>query len=55
MYYLMGQIFKKLGDKHKSMIHFSWAYDLDPKGSTIIKEAIEMNQYDDAESSILAE
>lgn len=46
----MGQIYKKMGDRQKAMIHFTWAYDLDPKGSTIIKEAMGNNdRFDDSE------
>ncbi len=55
VYYLLGQIFRKLGNKHKAMIHFSWAYDLDPNGSSIVKESIDMNQFDEGLDGILTE
>lgn len=36
------QVHKKLGNAHLSMLNFSWATDLDPKGSNNhIKEAID--------------
>jgi anaphase-promoting complex subunit 3 len=56
VFFLMGQVYKKLGDRQKAMVHFTWAYDLDPKGSNLIKEAIDMNQpqfgEDEMDSSI---
>lgn len=36
------QIHKKLGHTHLALMHFSWAMDLDPKGThTQIKESID--------------
>ena len=55
VYYLIGQVYKKMGMKQKAMIHFTWAYDLDPKGSTIIKEAIDSSHLESAEDEIHAE
>uniref|UniRef100_A0A1L8DX40 Cell division cycle protein 27 homolog n=3 Tax=Nyssomyia neivai TaxID=330878 RepID=A0A1L8DX40_9DIPT len=33
VYYLIGKIHKKLGNKDLALMHFSWATDLDPKGA----------------------
>lgn len=38
----MFQVHKRLGNAHLSMLNFSWATDLDPKGANNhIKEAID--------------
>ncbi|EEB14099.1 cell division cycle, putative [Pediculus humanus corporis] len=42
VYYLIGKLHKKLGNTHLALMHFSWAMDLDPKGThTQIKESID--------------
>lgn len=42
VYYLIGNIHKKLGNTDLALQHFSWATDLDPKGaSSQIKEAFD--------------
>lgn len=42
VYYLTGKVHKKLGNSHLSLMHFSWATDLDPKGANSqIKDAID--------------
>ncbi|XP_039284697.1 cell division cycle protein 27 homolog [Nilaparvata lugens] len=42
VYYLTGKVYKKLGQTHLALMHFSWATDLDPKGANSqIKEAID--------------
>lgn len=42
------QVHKKLGNAHASMLNFSWATDLDPKGANNhIKEAIDRRYIND--------
>jgi len=42
VYFLIGKVHKRLGNAHLSMLNFSWATDLDPKGANNhIKEAID--------------
>ncbi|XP_035661113.1 cell division cycle protein 27 homolog [Branchiostoma floridae] len=42
VYFLMGKVYKKLGQTHLALMNFSWAMDLDPKGANNqIKEAID--------------
>lgn len=57
VYYLIGNIHKKLGNTDLALQHFSWATDLDPKGaSSQIKEAFDpagtagANNFSDMES-----
>lgn len=41
VYFLIGKIHRKLGNTHLALINFSWAMDLDPKGTNNhIKETI---------------
>lgn len=41
VYFLMGKVHKKLGNTHLALTNFSWAMDLDPKGTNNhIKETI---------------
>ncbi|XP_070569876.1 cell division cycle protein 27 homolog [Ptychodera flava] len=42
VYFLLGKVYKKLGQTHVALMNFSWAMDLDPKGTNNqIKEAID--------------
>ncbi|KAJ8251804.1 hypothetical protein GJAV_G00225610 [Gymnothorax javanicus] len=42
VYFLIGKVYKKLGQTHLALMNFSWAMDLDPKGvNNQIKEAID--------------
>ncbi|XP_060584098.1 cell division cycle protein 27 homolog [Ruditapes philippinarum] len=42
IYFLLGKVHKKLGNTDLSLMNFSWAMDLDPKGlNNHIKESIE--------------
>eukprot|EP00051_Salpingoeca_urceolata_P021552 m.339681 g.339681 ORF g.339681 m.339681 type:complete len:718 (-) comp19820_c0_seq7:2428-4581(-) len=48
VYFLTGKVYKKMGQHDQALIHFSWAMDLDPKGSTnLIKDAIDQHQVED--------
>eukprot|EP00040_Diaphanoeca_grandis_P018687 m.98309 g.98309 ORF g.98309 m.98309 type:complete len:737 (-) comp27050_c1_seq1:33-2243(-) len=48
VYFLMGKIYRKIGEHDTAMMHLSWAIDLDPKGSNnLLKEAIDNHQPDD--------
>ncbi|KAF6041218.1 CDC27 [Bugula neritina] len=50
VYFLIGKVHKKLGNAHLSMLNFSWATDLDPKGANNhIKEAIDRRYVTDEE------
>jgi anaphase-promoting complex subunit 3 len=41
VYYLMGKIYRKLGQGDKALMLFSWSSDLDPKGNNnSIRDAI---------------
>ncbi|XP_067934627.1 cell division cycle protein 27 homolog isoform X2 [Watersipora subatra] len=60
VYFLIGKVHKKLGNAHLSMLNFSWATDLDPKGANNhIKDAIDRRYVTDededpsADSSLL--
>lgn len=42
LFFNFFQVHKKLGNAHLSLMHFSWATDLDPKGANSqIKDAID--------------
>jgi len=42
VYFLIGKVHNKLGNIHLSLMNFSWAMDLDPKGANSqIKEALD--------------
>ncbi|XP_057673548.1 cell division cycle protein 27 homolog isoform X2 [Corythoichthys intestinalis] len=42
VYFLIGKVYKKLGQTHLALMNFSWAMDLDPKGANNqIKDAID--------------
>ncbi|EDO43788.1 predicted protein, partial [Nematostella vectensis] len=42
VYFLIGKVYKKLGQAHLAQMNFSWAIDLDPKGANNqIKDAID--------------
>jgi len=59
VYFLIGKVHKKLGNTHLALVNFSWAMDLDPKGTNNhIKEAIDkryMSDDDDASIVMSAE
>eukprot|EP00038_Savillea_parva_P018736 m.25338 g.25338 ORF g.25338 m.25338 type:complete len:734 (-) comp4227_c0_seq1:59-2260(-) len=45
VYFLMGKIYRKLGQSDKALMHFSWSMDLDPKGNNnLVKDAINKHQ-----------
>ena len=45
---LLSQAYQVLGEHHLAMMNFSWALDLDPKGTNNhIKEAVERQQGSD--------
>lgn len=45
VYYIVGKIHKKLGNVNLALMNFSWATDLDPKGTNNqVKDAFEPNQ-----------
>ncbi|KAB7495212.1 Cell division cycle protein 27-like protein [Armadillidium nasatum] len=42
VYFLLGKVYKRLGDTHLALMNFSWAMDLDPKdANNQFKEAID--------------
>jgi hypothetical protein len=43
----MAYIYKKLGEKHKAIMHTTWAYDLDPRGPHALHDAFEKHLYDE--------
>ena len=46
----MGKIYKRMGLANKAFMYYSWAMDLDPKGTNnMIKEAIDKHQLPDDE------
>ncbi|KAI5637114.1 anaphase-promoting complex, cyclosome, subunit 3 domain-containing protein [Phthorimaea operculella] len=48
VYYLLGKVHNKLGNSHLALMHFSWATDLDPKGTGgHIKEGFDPTKQDD--------
>ncbi|CAG4962566.1 unnamed protein product [Colias eurytheme] len=53
VYYLLGKVHNKLGNSHLALMHFSWATDLDPKGTGgHIKEGFDpLKQEDSSERS----
>ncbi|XP_071943025.1 cell division cycle protein 27 homolog [Antedon mediterranea] len=55
VYFLMGKVYKKLGQTHLALMNFSWATDLDPKGANNqIKEAIDKRYLPDEDDSVAA-
>ncbi|XP_046968398.1 cell division cycle protein 27 homolog [Vanessa cardui] len=49
VYYLLGKVHNKLGNSHLALMHFSWATDLDPKGTGgHIKEGFDPSKQEDA-------
>uniref|UniRef100_A0A2K6LWM8 Cell division cycle protein 27 homolog n=1 Tax=Rhinopithecus bieti TaxID=61621 RepID=A0A2K6LWM8_RHIBE len=56
VYFLIGKVYKKLGQTHLALMNFSWAMDLDPKGANNqIKEAIDKHYLPDDEEPITQE
>lgn len=48
VYYLLGKVHNKLGNSHLALMHFSWATDLDPKGTGgHIKEGFDHSKQED--------
>ncbi|XP_063535657.1 cell division cycle protein 27 homolog [Cydia strobilella] len=48
VYYLLGKVHNELGNKHLALMHFSWATDLDPKGTGgHIKEGFDPSKQED--------
>ncbi|XP_023946429.1 cell division cycle protein 27 homolog [Bicyclus anynana] len=48
VYYLLGKVHNKLGNSHLALMHFSWATDLDPKGTGAhIKEGFDPSKQED--------
>ncbi|CAG4947129.1 unnamed protein product [Parnassius apollo] len=48
VYYLLGKVHNKLGNSHLAVMHFSWATDLDPKGTGgHIKEGFDPSKQED--------
>ncbi|VVD03225.1 unnamed protein product [Leptidea sinapis] len=49
VYYLLGKVHDKLGNTHLAVMHFSWATDLDPKGTGgHLKEGFDPSKQDDS-------
>uniref|UniRef100_A0A673B9G4 Cell division cycle protein 27 homolog n=1 Tax=Sphaeramia orbicularis TaxID=375764 RepID=A0A673B9G4_9TELE len=56
VYFLIGKVYKKLGQTHLALMNFSWAMDLDPKGANNqIKEAIDKRYLPEDEGEDRAE
>ncbi|MBN3308813.1 CDC27 protein, partial [Amia calva] len=56
VYFLIGKVYKKLGQTHLALMNFSWAMDLDPKGANNqIKEAIDKRYLPDDEEPVIPE
>lgn len=54
VYYLLGKVHNKLGNSHLALMHFSWATDLDPKGTSgHIKEAFDPARADNPPDTVL--
>ncbi|PIK47242.1 putative cell division cycle protein 27-like [Apostichopus japonicus] len=52
IYFLMGKVYNKLGQTHLALASFSWAHDLDPKGSmSPVKEALDKHYLPDDDNS----
>lgn len=41
VYFLIGKLYKRLGNRQAAMIHLTWALDLDAKSSHAIRDAID--------------
>ncbi|XP_061567869.1 cell division cycle protein 27 homolog isoform X2 [Cololabis saira] len=53
VYFLIGKVYKKLGQTHLALMNFSWAMDLDPKGANNqIKEAIDKRYLPEDEAEV---
>ncbi|XP_029430073.1 cell division cycle protein 27 homolog isoform X2 [Rhinatrema bivittatum] len=56
VYFLIGKVYKKLGQTHLALMNFSWAMDLDPKGANNqIKEAIDKRYLPEDEEPVTQE
>nr|XP_061829917.1 cell division cycle protein 27 homolog [Nerophis lumbriciformis] len=56
VYFLIGKVYKKLGQTHLALMNFSWAMDLDPKGANNqIKEAIDKRYLPEDEAAVEAD
>ncbi|XP_061555824.1 cell division cycle protein 27 homolog isoform X1 [Phycodurus eques] len=56
VYFLIGKVYKKLGQTHLALMNFSWAMDLDPKGANNqIKEAIDKRYLPEDEAVVEAD
>uniref|UniRef100_A0A8C5PTF9 Cell division cycle protein 27 homolog n=1 Tax=Leptobrachium leishanense TaxID=445787 RepID=A0A8C5PTF9_9ANUR len=56
VYFLIGKVYKKLGQTHLALMNFSWAMDLDPKGANNqIKEAIDKRYLPEDEEAVTQE
>ncbi|CZT07262.1 related to nuclear protein bimA [Rhynchosporium graminicola] len=53
IHFLLGQLYKKLKQRGEAVHHFTVALNLDPKASQQIKEAIELLEEDDEETSMM--
>ena len=46
VYFLLGKVHNKLKNTHLALTNYSWAMDLDPKGSNSqVKDALEQNPH----------
>ncbi|KAL5005582.1 hypothetical protein ScPMuIL_016740 [Solemya velum] len=53
VYFLIGKVHKKLGNTHLALINFSWATELDPKGTNNqIKESIDKHYVTEDDDSV---
>ncbi|XP_077475035.1 cell division cycle protein 27 homolog [Stigmatopora argus] len=56
VYFLIGKVYKKLGQTHLALMNFSWAMDLDPKGANNqIKDAIDKRYLPEDEAAAEAD
>jgi len=56
VYFLIGKVYKKLGNTHLALMNFSWAMDLDPKGANNqIKEVIDKQYPNEDEQGICSD
>ncbi|KAI9055643.1 hypothetical protein LZ554_000587 [Drepanopeziza brunnea f. sp. 'monogermtubi'] len=53
VHFLLGQLYKRLKERGQAVHHFTVALNLDPKASQQIKEAIELLEEDDVETSMM--
>lgn len=47
VFYLLGRVYRKLGDHHMALLSYSWATEIDPRGEQNHSALSDQGPYDD--------